>query len=358
LLALSVILFLVDVRLIFTEEGYRNLYYASVFFVLGIVAVNRLVAQEGATDSFLYVFGFGMVVFIYSAATMPEIRGGEGSALGGWGPVFFNVLLAALVWWTTNRLVHECCVDENRTAGDIGILTGTADLLRKGVAQRQDKNFFEKNIEGSVFPDTDLAPYDPAQWQPTEFKGRHKVGMADKLSRRHPGISIIIFTAFVMAIFALGQRALVAGGPAMDLKGMMYVVTYTGVALILLMLSSLSGLREFFRNRYIVIPPGIGPFWVGLGTVMVGAVILGALAFPMPSNPPVPYIEHKFDPYSRTIILRQLETVQTSAADQIMQNQVMFWSGRVVLIMLGLLCCYGFLRVVGFFAADIVTKQH
>ena len=52
-----------------------------------------------------------------------------------WLATFFNMTIVVLVWWTTNRLTHECCVDSNPTAGDIGVLTGTARRVHNAIAQ-------------------------------------------------------------------------------------------------------------------------------------------------------------------------------------------------------------------------------
>ena len=360
IMVLSAMQFLLNVRLIYTENFHRNLQFATFFFVLGIVSINRLVVTEGSEESIIYIFFFGGVAFLYTVA-MTSMWGtssfAKGFLDGTWVASFINMFIVCGLWWATNRLMHECCIDENTSGGDVGIITGTAQQIQKSI-KRDPKVKLEQEIKkidgGSVIEHMDLEAIDPSEWKEAKDTGPKKqVALTYELSSRHPGISIIIFAVPVMILFAIGQRVLLAGGHRMDVEGMRYVIRYTASSLSLLMLTSLSGLREFFRERHINVPGGLGIFWIGLSTIMLAAVLIGALTLPLPSNPSAAHIEHEYDRYSRTQILPKFEESDISAAEELRQLKYMRWIGHGVLTFFGLLLIYGLLRLIDTVAAHV-----
>ena len=52
-LVLPVLLFLLDVRYIYTEVHDANLRWVTLCYLVGIVGINRLVARDGTEESFL-----------------------------------------------------------------------------------------------------------------------------------------------------------------------------------------------------------------------------------------------------------------------------------------------------------------
>ncbi len=342
----SVVMFLLDVRYVYTEVNDLNLRWVAFFFLVGIVALNRLVARDGQEESMLYAMGLAAAIGLYTVATTTMYE--MGSVVRGFlsSPVpatLFNMTLVAFLWWMTNRLTHECCVDENPTAGEIGILTGTLRKFAWGVRTRA------RDADTPPTPDV----YDPIEgWKPKAKKLGDPKDFDERMPRRHPGMSIFYFSVPVLAIFALGQRVVMHGGDPMIMAGHFYIGVYTVSALLLLMMTSLSGLRAYFRARFVTIPSGLAPFWLGLGIALVAVITIGATALPLPSLPRMAIItSHQTDFWTQNSTFR-LAPVAATPVEILEQARFMHYAGRAVLVMLGLFLAYGTLRTLGFFAAE------
>ena len=307
----SVVAFLLDIRSVFIGDTDKilgmvesGLQWVAFFFVMGIVALNRLIARDGKEESIIYIIGLALAIGLYTLVTSSQL----GSVARGFLnkpflAMAFNMGIVMVLWWVTNRLTHECCVDENYTAGDIGILTGTRQRLRKAFKGGFPALNFKENKPGPVVPWDKIEAVDPAELRKAKVK-KPQGDPYKRLSKRHPGVSIFYASIPAMLIFAIGQRFLQGRDPGLMLASNVRVAAYTLTALMLLMLSSLGGLRQYFRSRRISVPSGIGPFWIGLGTVMVAAVMLGANWIPGPSLPKpihvVAYSDHSGPPGGRT----------------------------------------------------------
>jgi len=323
-----------------------------------VVALNRLIARDGQEESILYVMALLGVVIAYTTLTTKAYDVGsvaKGFLNSGWSALGFNTTVVAFIWWFTNRLTHECCVDDNPLAGDIGMLTSTAIKVRRAIAS--DTKPAPKK---TALPDglMEIDAVDPLAWEKPKRKAKAQLdAMTERLPKRHPGISIFYFSVPVMIVFALGQRVVQHGGPSMLLAGHFYIGCYTVAAMALLMLSSLAGLREYFRARRVRLPGTLGPFWVALGSVMIAMVGFGAVALPWPPLPPIAYVaEHQFDPWNRGSTF-QLQSVVSPAVDVIQQNRVMERIGAAVLVIFGLFIFYGALRGVGTVAVYAARRR-
>lgn len=343
----SVVFFLLDVRFVYTEVHDFNLRMVAFFYILGVVALNRLIARDGKEESIMYFIALAGAITLYTLATTTAYDVGSvgGTFMNKPGVALaFNLTVVMFIWWLANRLTHECCVDENYTAGDIGILTGTVRRFKEKVERKP----------ATLIPDTTLDAIDPTEWKKPVKKGPKPVYDAtQRLSKRHPGISILYFSLPVMIAFALGQRVVQHGGQSMLLAGHFYLACYTLSALSLLMLSSLAGLRDYFRARRVRLPGTLGPFWIGLGSVMVVMVLFGAAVLPRPGLPPIAYVEkHEYDPWNRGSTF-QLQSVVTPAVDIVQQNHVVEYIGAGVLVCFGLFFMFALLRGAGVVAAYI-----
>jgi hypothetical protein len=361
LMVYTVIFFLLDVRYIYTEVHDPSLRWVAFCFIMGIVALNRLIASEGSEESMLYIVGLAGAIGMYTLATTEMYGVGSLSRnfmnTSPWLATGFNMLIVVFVWWVTNRLMHECCVDENPAAGDIGILTGTFRRVQRAIARkpelverhRQRKQMLEGNV---------IEAYDPTEWKRPEPKRAAEALTASKrLSKRHPGISVFYFSVPVMAIFVLGLPVVRQGGEQMVKAGHFYMGCYTVSALMLLMLTSLGGLREYFRTRRVRIPGGLGPFWVGLGVMMIAAVVVGATQLPRPALPPMAYVDqHQVDYWSRG---SRFELLTTAATPIQMMEQSRFVErvGQTVLVVLGLFVTYSVLKMAGSAAAALARRR-
>jgi hypothetical protein len=333
-MVVSIVWFLLDVRFIFTET-YDPLYRIVGFcLVMGVVALNRLIARDGAEDSLMYIIGLVTVTILFTFMITAE----GGSVAGDFMdadetgdrargelefdtlPFLFNSITVAFLWWLSNRLTHECCVDENHTAGDIGILTGTMRNFKKSIQPVLNKtsgasgsetgpeavaqNALQRKKKVPALLHNEVTAFDPMEWQDPDEEKYVEVEVAssaERLNKRHPGVSIFYFAVPTMLIFALGLPVLRQGGRMFEFRGHFYVAVFTLAALALLMMTSLGGLRAYFRQRRIHFPAMIGIFWCGLGAFMILIVMLGSFNMPMPAMPPMAYIgEHETDYWTKT----------------------------------------------------------
>ncbi|MFP4502531.1 MAG: DUF4129 domain-containing protein [Candidatus Hydrogenedentota bacterium] len=372
----AVIFFLLDVRYIYTEVFDQNLRFVALAFIIGVVALNRLIARDGADESVLYMFALAAAIGMYTlvSTTWYEVESIGGSTMNRnlWTAAGFNMLVVALTWWVVNRLVHECCVDENFTAGDVGILRGAGQRFRARFRKQrpEEREAWEKAqrwgrdtaLTDATGTQYDLKPFDPTedhvQPKPT-VPARKGPTAADKLGRRHPGLSIFVFSVPVMIIFSLGLPVVRNAGAGWVMKGQVYMGIYIFSALTLLMLTSLGGLRQYFRNRGVPMPERIGCFWVGLGLVMVVAVLTAALQIPRPPLPPMAYVEeHKVDPWQYDWFSFQMVKPESMSEESIETTRhMMDLVGQGVLVLFGLFLAYAGLRGLGVVAGRIARKR-
>jgi hypothetical protein len=370
----SVIAFLLDVRFVYLSlqnvdwlsRLYENtLRMVAISLVVGVVALNRLIVRDGRDESILYIFGLVMAAGLYTLATTEQIGSVANNFMNRpFLATLFNMAVVALIWWIANRLTHECCVDANPTAGDIGILTGTARRVHNAIAKQPLHTGTREKDEPYILK-MELEAYDPTEWKKRE-KPKAIAGVATRpLPKRHPGISVLYTSIPAMAIFAIGQWVLQNGDIDLAFRANVCLMAYTVSALSLLMLSSLGGLREYFRERNVRIPPGIGPFWIGLGYAMVAVVILGALKLPSPSVPaPLGRISLSGG-YQTNFAQGQTAAAATQArslaeAMALRFPQLMRYLGileTVVLTVIGLVCAYAALRLLGASALALSGKR-
>jgi len=332
-MVLSLVWYLLDVRYIFTETSDGLFRIVAFCLVMGVVALNRLIAQSHSNESSMYVFGLVgvtagftiMISMVDGSVAKGVMDSGDELARegGGWDfallPLIFNGVVVTFLWWLANRLTHECCVDENYSAGDIGIMTGTLQNLKKAIEPIKKapdlpaelkkqvsavaKETFEKKEKRPVIEQTEVNAFDPLDWKDPDKEQEIEIEVAStasRLNKRHPGISIFYFSIPAMIVFAMGLPVLRQGGRYFELKGHFFVAIFTISALSLLMLSSLGGLRAYFRIRKVRFPAKIGVFWVGLGAFMILIVLLGAVNSPMPQMPAMAHVEeHETDYWSK-----------------------------------------------------------
>lgn len=369
----SVVFFLLDVRYVYTAVHNSNMRFVAFCFIMGVVALNRLIARDGSDESMLYMFGLAGAIGMYTLATTSMFGVGSVSRNfmndNPWLATAFNMVIVVFIWWLVNRLTHECCVDENRSAGDIGILRGTAKRIQRAVQRDPDAgtslarprrwNADTATVEASR-PFYGVGAFDPlTDHVPEKPKQAPVVAPTQRLARRHPGISIFYFSIPALFIFSVGLPVVRHGGDRWVLAGMFYMGIYCVSALMLLMLTSLGGLRQYFRARNIKIPGGIGPFWIGLGAVMVAMVLLAAMQMPLPELPPLAYVdEHVIDPWAVDQFTLTVTDPLSISEDVVRQTQrTLDVIGKGVLVLFGAFLVYAALRFVGHLAARIARNR-
>ena len=370
LMVYAVVFFLLDVRYVYTSELDQSMRIVAASFVLGVVALNRVIARDGSGESIIYMLGLGGAIGMYTFSTTGLYDAGSVARNfmndSPYLATAFNMTVVAFLWWLVNRLTHECCVDENRFAGDIGILTGTIRNWRKlldrnaAAAEKPTPKKEKKKGPEPIFGTMELEAFDPTDFRkpaPPVAARENPVRLSDRLAGRHPGMSIFLFAIPVLAVFAVGLRVIQHGGPDWVRQGMLYMALYVFASLSLLMLTSLAGLREYFRSRRIAMPAAIGVFWIGLGLTMVAIVMVGALNLPMPELPPLAYIdEHVRDEYDRSDTF-QVQQVELSPIDELKQQTFVRRLSTGVLVVLGAMAVYAALKAAGWAAWRALKRR-
>lgn len=334
----AVVFFLLDVRYVVTAVHDANLRLVAFCFIMGVVALNRLVARDNSNESILYIFGLAGAVAMYTfSAQVYDVGSFAGMVTLTPGvATLINVVIVGFIWWLVNRLTHECCVDENKEAGNVGMLTGSLRGFQASV-RRDRKVAPALPGEALILPQYELEAFDPVEGYTPKLIEEEPVrfSLADRLAKQHPGMSIFYFSVPVMAIFALGLRMVQHGGDRWILAGKFYMGVYSVSALMLLLLTSLGQLREYFRARKIAMPEGIGWFWIGLGMIMIMVVLIGAIQMPMPPLPPVAHVaEHIADPWDRGASTFQLIVDSKTPAEMLKQSLFIDYLKKVVLAIL------------------------
>lgn len=363
----SVVYFLLDVRYVYTAVHDANLRFVAFSFVLGVVALNRLIARDGSRESYLYMGGLAGAIALYTFSTTEMY--GVGSVARNFmndNPylaTLFNMMVVVFVWWLVNRLTHECCVDENRSAGEVGILTGAARRWQARLKAEPRAKAQSRPLKpvGVSDPWLELEPFDPTEGYTrpdTEETAMPAASLADRWGEKHPGMAVLYFSVPVFVIFALGLRVIQHGGEAWVRAGAVYMGVYTAAALSLLMLSSLSHLREYFRARKVRMPEGIAWFWIGLGLVQIAVVMVAAAQLPLPELPPLAHVDtHQTDPWARGGPKFELSTVARTQMELLEQAQFVERIGQAVLAVLGLVFGFGLLKAIGAWAAHMARQR-
>ena len=373
----TVIFFLLDVRYIYTAVNDGPLRFVALFFVVGVVACNRIFARDSSPDSLLLPIVFAGAVGLYtlSSSTFYDNSGSFARNFMNDAPLLatgFNMAVIALIWWVVNRLTHECCVDENKTAGDEGILTGTARkfqmAMRPNKATTAIDHLYENDSHAAfasaqgkeMMPMNVLEAFDPTEGYKPKKKPvpKYNIDRSQRLSKRHPGISILYFSIPVMALFTLGIRVVQQGGESWVAAGHFYAGIYTVATLMLLLLTSLGGLRQYFRARMISMPAFMGYFWLGLGIIMIAMVMLAATQIVKPDLPPMAIVEeHEADAWVRGSTF-QLASTAARPMELLEQSLFMERLGQVVLGIFALFALYGLLKLAATGAAWMARQRH
>lgn len=372
----AVLFFLLDVRFIYTEVNDKSFRWVAFFFLMGIVASNRILAKDATPDGYLLpiVFAGTMGLYTLSTSAMYENSGSVARHFlndAPWIATAFNIGVVVLIWWVVNRLTHECCIDENKTAGDVGILTGTARKFQEALRSKEkdplahlyetDEHAAFAVAQGKEFmPMNVLEAFDPTEgWKPrAKAKPKFNLDASQRLSTKHPGISILYFSVPVMFIFTLGIRVVQQGGESWVQSGHLYAGIYTAAALLLLLLTSLGGLREYFRSRMIAMPALMGYFWIGLGIIMAAMVMLAAAQLRKPDLPPIAIVEeHQTDFWTRGSTF-ELAATTAKPMELLAQSKFMDNLGKGVLGLFGLFALYGVLKLMASGAAWVARRRH
>ncbi len=250
------------------EIGYRGSFTGQIlwtlfWFTVAAVLVSRISIEQGSSYGGLY----GLVLGAATGLRLCQFLGAPLSALA----------ILAFIWWCAAKLTWDCTLIDDQT-----------DASGEGLLQRT-------GLEAEPSPD------DPIGGRPSHFLDRfarrlrrfrtgprHRIApssapASDPVPPPHaPGVWVIYFSLAALPVFGLGQWFIPATDEPARLRGFLLASVFVASALALLLSTSFLGLRRYLRQRMLVMPPVIARSWMMLGTVAIGAVLLGALLLPRP----------------------------------------------------------------------------
>jgi len=107
--------------------------------------------------------------------------------------------------------------------------------------------------------------------------------IVDRRHRPHtPGVWVLYYAIAALPLFALGQWLIPSQDTASRMSAFRLLMLYVGSALGLLLTTSFLGLRRYLRQRKLEMPPDMAGLWLGLGAVMILAVLLLCVVLPRP----------------------------------------------------------------------------
>lgn len=266
----SLLFYLVAVFYQGQYEGRLTFIFA--MFVMAIVLIARISMEEGIEYASLFAVPLAIVTML-AMVRFVEIRG----PLGSYSlPV--NAGLIALVWWSAHKLTWDCTfIDDQEDASGEGLLQGMG-FDRETVEQQASQHAKgEPASEAGIGEDRDKPrpPHSgggPPWWQ----------RLVERKRRPHtPGVWVVYYALAALPLFALGRWLLPAASPARSTAFILLVV-YVGSSLGLLLTTSFLGLRRYLRQRKMEMPADMAAVWLGVGAVLILAMLLACLILPRP----------------------------------------------------------------------------
>ena len=252
----SLVFFLSEVLYQGNFEGRLNVILA--LFVMATVCVARISMEEGSAHAALFAAPLALVTLI-AMNRFVQISGPLASL-----SLPINVGFIALIWWCSHKLTGDCTLlDDTTDASGQGLLQ---DMGWEGDAAGDGTTTVETPADGAAAK---------APWWQAWF-------LPDK--RPHtPGVWVVWFSVAALPIFGIGQWFLPPG----DLASRRYVfwlmVIYVGSGLGLLLTTSFLSIRKYLRQRRLEMPVEMAAAWMGVGTVLIGALLIFCFLLPRPS---------------------------------------------------------------------------
>lgn len=248
-LAGSLVYFLIDLRSLYFPGGSGLLKYVFFFYIIGTVLINRIRAMLGLGTSAAYSLFLGAAVLLFLFVFSRSIGPITGGRLAGGPALAINVVVMALIWFMCDRLTKSCHIDEDDDT--------MAEGLVSGIARRGPKK-------------------PPAETDQADFK--------EPMPRKHPGMAVVYFSCMSLVFFGAGLKLIPAEETWVRIKTFWCMVVYVFCAFSLLMLTSFSGFRHYFRKRKMAVPAKIAAFWLGFGWIVAIVVLILADLFPQPAG--------------------------------------------------------------------------
>ena len=274
LLVDSLVLFLIQV--FYRGNFHGKLEYVFTMFVIGAVLIGRISIEEGRERAMLFAAPLGIAILL-ATSKFVTFQGPLASV-----SFFINCGLIALIWWSADKLVWDCTlIDEKEEDSGEGLLE-TIGLDRPDHAAVQ----------------REIAPVAPEQVEATTSRDHVPTSWWDRFVERRrrphaPGVWVVYFSLAALPLFGIGQLLIPSGDSSARQYAFQLLFVYTASGLGLLLSTSFLGLRRYLRQRRQEMPLLMVNLWLGIGLVLIFAVMFVALLLPRPnaeyaiSEPPI-----------------------------------------------------------------------
>ncbi len=272
----SLVFFLLTVSYHGQFQG--RLMFIFAMFVMAIVLIARISMEEGIEYATLFAIPLGIV----TAIAMVRFVRIEGPLAGLSMPI--NLCLMALIWWSAHKLTWDCTlIDDKQDASGEGLLQGMGfveDTIQQHESSSQEGRRVDRQEAEEPATDSRASQPDAARntagplwWQ----------RLVDRRHRPHtPGVWVVYYSIVALALFGMGQLWIPASEAAARLAAFRYLVVYVASALGLLLTTSFLGLRRYLRQRGMQMPGDMAGIWLGIGTIVVLALLVFCILLPRP----------------------------------------------------------------------------
>ncbi|MBC8869308.1 MAG: DUF4129 domain-containing protein [Planctomycetes bacterium] len=258
----SLVLFLLEV---FYQGPYLGrLQWIFSLFVFAAVLIGRISIEEGREYALFFAAPLGLVTLL-AVFKFVEFSG----PLAGFSTVL-NIALIALIWWCADRLTWDCTViDEREDASGEGLLQ-TVGMDGTSGRQSADDGAQAENLEATSSRESG----------PSRLWGK----FIEHRRRPHsPGVWVVYFSLAALPLFGIGHRFIPEANTDSRRYAFWLLSMYVASGLGLLMTTSFLGLRRYLRQRRLEMPIEMAGVWLGVGCVMIVALLLACNILPRPS---------------------------------------------------------------------------
>lgn len=236
LLVGSLVLFLIQV--FYRGEMAGGIRWVMSWFVLAIVLVARIGIEQSSAHAAMYGAALAAATWVFLMMTHPAF--------------LFGIVLLALVWWSSHKLVNDCTlIDDEDDSSDQGLL--------------------EKNTHPPI--------HEPRK--SNHLKSTHQATNEPK-TKHSPGRWLLYYSLAALPLFGIGQLFLDHSIDGESQSGFQFLTLYLIAAAGLLLSTSFLGLRRYLRQRSLKMPGGIATKWLLSGAKVAAIVFLIAWLFPRP----------------------------------------------------------------------------
>jgi hypothetical protein len=259
----TLVLFLLEVC--YSGDYVERMRWTMFFFVFGIVLVCRMAMLPDVADRTWLYGGFlaaGTWVCLQTFVEYPH-----DSLIRALSPLI-NLLLIAIVWWSSGKLVRDCTsVDED------------ADMSGEGLLQASGIEKVGKDATGKDAEDEKTTAQGLIAWWERYQRYRQK-----QEKKRTLGVWVIYFSLAALPLFGLGQSIIPPADGARRQASFLFLMGYVASGLCLLMTTCFLGLRRYLRQRKLKMPPAMTGVWLTCGLILIAALLGAGAVLPRPNS--------------------------------------------------------------------------